>query len=167
MATKCGRQIRPHVADGYTPEALRSYVEGSLKRTGLDRLDLIQLHCPPGEVYYRPEIFGLFEDLKREGKIAHLGVSVEKIDEALKASEYDNVTTVQIIFNMFRQRPAEDFFPVARQREIGIIVRVPLASGLLSGTFTAGNDLRCPGPPEFQPGRFGLRQGRDLLRRAL
>ncbi|WP_319478695.1 aldo/keto reductase [Marispirochaeta aestuarii] len=137
VATKCGRQIRPHVADGYTPEALRSYVEGSLKRTGLDRLDLIQLHCPPGEVYYRPEIFGLFEDLKREGKIAHLGVSVEKIDEALKASEYDNVTTVQIIFNMFRQRPAEDFFPVARQREIGIIVRVPLASGLLSGKFTA------------------------------
>ena len=137
VATKCGRQIRPHLPEGYTPEALRSYVEGSLKRTGLDRLDLIQLHCPPTEVYHRPEIFGLFEDLKREGKIAHMGVSVEKIEEAVKASEYDNVSSVQIIFNMFRQRPAEDFFPLAKKRDIGIIVRVPLASGLLSGKFSA------------------------------
>ncbi|WP_319560005.1 aldo/keto reductase [Marispirochaeta sp.] len=137
VATKCGRQIKPHVSKGYTPEALRSYVEDSLKRTGLDRLDLIQLHCPPTEVYHRPEIFGLFEDLKQEGKIAYLGVSVEKIEEAVKASEYDNVATVQIIFNMFRQRPAEDFLPLSRKRNLGIIVRVPLASGLLSGKFSA------------------------------
>lgn len=137
VATKCGRQITPHVSKGYTPEALRSYVEDSLKRIGLDRLDLVQLHCPPTEVYHRPEIFGLFEDLKQEGKIAHLGVSVEKIEEAVKASEYDTVATVQIIFNMFRQRPAEEFFPLARERNLGIIVRVPLASGLLSGKFSA------------------------------
>lgn len=135
VATKCGRQISPHVSEGYTVEALRSFVEQSLKRTGRERLDLIQLHCPPTEVYYRPEIFGLFNDLKQEGKIAHLGVSVEKIEEAIKASEYQNVETVQIIFNIFRQRPAELFFRLVEERDLGVIVRVPLASGLLSGKF--------------------------------
>lgn len=137
VATKCGRQINPHVNEGYTPAALRGYVEDSLRRTGLETLDLIQLHCPPTEVYYRPEIFGLFERLKEEGKIRHLGVSVEKVEEALKAIEYDNVTTVQIIFNIFRQRPAELFFREAQRRNVGIIVRVPLASGLLTGKFSA------------------------------
>lgn len=135
VATKCGRQINPHINEGYTPEALRSYVEDSLRRTKLERLDLIQLHCPPTQVYYRPEIFGLFDDLKTEGKIAHLGVSVEKVEEATKAVEFDNVATVQIIFNMFRQRPAERFFPLAKEKNVGIIVRVPLASGLLTGKF--------------------------------
>ena len=110
VATKCGRQINPHVDEGYTPKALRKFVEASLKNTGLERLDLIQLHCPPTDTYYRPEIFGLFEDLKKEGKIANLGVSVEKVEEGIKAMQYDNVTTVQIIFNLFRQRPAELFF---------------------------------------------------------
>jgi len=135
VATKCGRFIDPHVSEGYTPEALRSYVEKSLANTGLDALDLIQLHCPPTEVYYRPEIFELFDRLKDEGKVRNLGVSVEKVEEALKAVEYPNVTTVQIIFNMFRQRPAELFFREARKRDVGIIVRVPLASGLLTGKF--------------------------------
>ncbi len=135
VATKCGRQIDPHVNERYTPEALRGYVEDSLRRTGLETLDLIQLHCPPTQVYYRPEIFELFDELKQVGKIANLGVSVEKIEEAIKAVEFDNVTTVQIIFNMFRQRPAERFFRMARERDIGIIVRVPLASGLLSGRY--------------------------------
>ena len=102
---------------------------------GLETLDLIQLHCPPTEVYYRPEIFELFDRLKEEGKIQHMGVSVEKVEEALKAIEFPNVTTVQIIFNMFRQRPAELFFQEAQRRDIGIIVRVPLASGLLTGKF--------------------------------
>lgn len=139
VATKCGRQINPHVNEGYTPEALRGYVEDSLRRTGLETIDLIQLHCPPTEVYYRPEIFGLFERLKEEGKIQHLGVSVEKVEEALKAMEYDNVTTVQIIFNVFRQRPAELFFGEAKKRDVGIIVRVPLASGLLTGKFSAAS----------------------------
>lgn len=145
VATKCGRRLNPHVNSAYTPEALRKFVENSLSNMGLERLDLIQLHCPPHEVYYRPEIFGLFDQLKREGKIANLGVSVEKVEEALKAIEYPNVTTVQIIFNMFRQRPSELFFSEARKRDVGIIVRVPLASGMLTGTyhkdmtFTAGD----------------------------
>lgn len=136
VATKCGRKLQPHVNAGYTVEALRGFVEDSLKNTGLDRIDLIQLHCPPTEVYYRPEIFQLFEQLKKEGKIDHLGVSVEKVEEALKAIEYPNVASVQIIYNMFRQRPAELFFPQAMEKDVGVIVRVPLASGLLTGKFT-------------------------------
>lgn len=137
VATKCGRQIQPHVNEGYTPAVLRKYVEDSLKRLQMDAIDLIQLHCPPTQVYYRPEIFGLFDDLKKEGKILNLGVSVEKVEEALKAIEYDNVTTVQIIYNMFRQRPAQLFFKEAQRKNIGVIVRVPLASGLLTGRYTS------------------------------
>ncbi|MGV3585610.1 MAG: aldo/keto reductase [Adhaeribacter sp.] len=135
VATKCGRRLSPHVNESYTPEALRKFVENSLENMGLETLDLIQLHCPPTDVYYRPEIFELFDRLKEEGKILNMGVSVEKVEEALKAIEYPNVTTVQIIFNMFRQRPAELFFKEAKRRDIGIIVRVPLASGLLTGKF--------------------------------
>ena len=116
VATKCGRQINPHVNEGYTPEALRGYVEDSLKRLNLETIDLIQLHCPPTEVYYRPEIFGEFERLKAEGKILNLGVSVEKVEEALKAIEYENVTTVQIIYNMFRQRPDDLFYERPKKR---------------------------------------------------
>lgn len=141
VATKCGRQIQPHVNEGYQPAVLRKYVEDSLKRLQLDTIDLIQLHCPPTQVYYRPEIFELFDQLKIEGKIQHLGVSVEKVEEALKAIEYNNVCTVQIIFNMFRQRPAELFFNEAKKKNVGIIVRVPLASGLLTGTFSADTDF--------------------------
>lgn len=136
VATKCGRQISPHVNEGYQPKVLRKYVEDSLSRMGLETIDLIQLHCPPTEVYYRPEIFGEFEKLKEEGKIQNLGVSIEKVEEALKGIEYDNVCTVQIIFNMFRQRPSELFFEQARKKNIGILARVPLASGLLSGKFS-------------------------------
>ena len=135
VATKCGRQLNPHTNETYTPQALTQFVEDSLKRTGIDRLDLIQLHCPPTEVYYRPEIFETFERLKEQGKIAHLGVSVEKVEEALKAIEFDNVASVQIIFNLFRQRPASLFFQEAEKKNVGIIVRVPLASGLLTGKF--------------------------------
>jgi aryl-alcohol dehydrogenase-like predicted oxidoreductase len=111
-------------------------VEDSLKNMGLETLDLIQLHCPPTEVYYRPEIFELFDRLKDEGKILNLGISVEKVEEALKGIEFENVTTVQIIFNLFRQRPAELFFEQAQKKNVGIIVRVPLASGLLTGKFS-------------------------------
>lgn len=135
VATKCGRQISPHTNAGYTPSVLRQYVEDSLSRLGLERIDLIQLHCPPTEVYYRPEIFGEFERLREEGKIQYLGVSVEKVEEAIKAIEFSNVMTVQIIYNVFRQRPHEQFFQMASQRRKGIIVRVPLASGLLTGKF--------------------------------
>jgi aryl-alcohol dehydrogenase-like predicted oxidoreductase len=136
VASKCGRQIDPHINVGYQPAVLRRYIEDTLLRTGLETLDLIQLHCPPTEVYYRPEIFEVFDRLKQEGKIINMGVSVEKVEEALKALEYSNVSTVQIIFNIFRQRPSELFFREARRRNVGIIVRVPLASGLLAGTFT-------------------------------
>ncbi len=135
IATKCGRFINPHVSDGYQPKVLRQYVEQSLKNTGLDCIDLIQLHCPPTEVYYRQEIFEEFDKLKAEGKLLNLGVSVEKVEEALKAIDYPNVKTVQIICNMFRHRPTELFFKEAQKRNIGIIARVPLASGLLTGKF--------------------------------
>lgn len=133
IATKCGRKISPHVNEGYTPQVLEQYVNDSLKNMQLETIDLIQLHCPPTQVYYRPEILALFDRLKEQGKIRSLGVSVEKVEEAIKAIEYPNVTTVQIIFNMFRHRPAELFFSLARQKNVGVIVRVPLASGLLSG----------------------------------
>lgn len=135
VATKCGRHINPHVSEGYQPKVLQKFVEDSLRRTRLETLDLIQLHCPPNEVYYRPEIFELFDRLKEQGKIQNLGVSVEKVEEGLKAIQFPNVTTVQIIFNLFRQRPAELFFKEAQKRDIGIIARVPLASGLLTGLF--------------------------------
>lgn len=136
VATKCGRQLNPHTNNTYQPKVLRKFVEDSLNRMGLETLDLIQLHCPPTEVFYRPEIFELFDRLKDEGKIQNLGISVEKIEEAMKGIEFENVATVQIIFNMFRQRPAELFFEQAQKKNVGVIVRVPLASGLLTGKFS-------------------------------
>lgn len=136
VATKAGRRLDPHTADGYTAANLTRFVERSLRNLDTDRLDLVQLHCPPTEVYYRPEVFGAMDDLVRAGKIRYYGVSVEKVEEALKAIEYPNVQTVQIIFNMFRHRPAELFFAQAQQRKVGILARVPLASGLLTGKMT-------------------------------
>ena len=136
VATKCGRKLSPHIDAAYQTKTLRKFVEDSLKNMGLETLDLIQLHCPPTQTYDRPEIFELFGQLKEEGKILNLGVSVEKIEEAQKAIQYENVTSVQLIFNMLRQRPAEDFFAQAAKNNVGIIVRVPLASGLLSGKFS-------------------------------
>ncbi|MBC3541611.1 aldo/keto reductase [Rufibacter sediminis] len=133
VATKCGRQIQPHTPEGYTPEKLAGYVEQSLKNTKLETLDLVQLHCPPTEVYTRPEIFEVFDRLKEQGKIRNLGVSVELVDEALLAMKYPNVTTVQVIFNMFRLKPSEQLFTAAKENNVGLIVRVPLASGLLTG----------------------------------
>ena len=133
VATKAGRRLQPHTADGYTAKNLESFVDRSLKNLGVSNLDLIQLHCPPSDVYYRPFVFEALDDLKRKGKIRYYGVSVEKISEAIKASEYPNLQSVQIIFNMFRLKPATEFFPVAKARKIGILARVPLASGLLTG----------------------------------
>jgi aryl-alcohol dehydrogenase-like predicted oxidoreductase len=141
FATKCGRQISPHVSAGYTPQRLRGFVEDSLKRLGVETLDLVQLHCPPTEVYYRPELFETFDRLKHEGKVLNLGVSVEKVEEGLKALEYDNVTSIQVIFNLFRRRPAELLFEQAKKKNVGIIVRVPLASGLLSGKMSAATQF--------------------------
>lgn len=135
-ATKAGRALDPHIAEEYTPDNIRAFVMESLARLKTDSLDLLQLHCPPTEVYYRPELFAGLDDMVSEGIIRHYGVSVEKVEEALKAIEFPNVSTVQIIFNMFRQRPRELFFREAARRGVGIIVRVPLASGLLSGKMT-------------------------------
>ncbi len=149
VATKCGRQLQPHVNEAYQETALRKFVEASLTNMGLETIDLVQLHCPPTAVYYRPEIFGLFDRLKEEGKIQHLGVSVEKVEEGLKAMAYDNVSTIQVIFNMFRQRPAGLLFSEAVKNNIGIIARVPLASGLLTGKFNSSTSFAAGDHRQF------------------
>jgi aryl-alcohol dehydrogenase-like predicted oxidoreductase len=136
VATKAGRKLDPHVAEKYTPQNIRAFIEQSLKNLQVDALDLVQLHCPPTPVFYDPELFDALDGMVKEGLIKNYGVSVEKVEEALKAIQYPGVKTVQIIFNMFRQRPAELFFREAEARKIGIIVRVPLASGLLTGKMT-------------------------------
>jgi aryl-alcohol dehydrogenase-like predicted oxidoreductase len=136
VATKMGRAVPQEVAN-YTPEAFRAWVDASRERLGMDRLDLVQLHCPPTALYYQPETFAALDELVADGSIAAYGVSVEKVEEALKAIEFPGVATVQIIFNAFRQRPAERFFAEAAQRDVGILARVPLASGLLTGKLTA------------------------------
>jgi aryl-alcohol dehydrogenase-like predicted oxidoreductase len=137
VATKAGRRLSPHVADGYNRENLTAFVERSLRYLDVEALDLVQLHCPPTEVFYRPEVFGVLDDLVVAGKLLHYGVSVEKVEEALKAIEYPGVKTVQIIFNMFRHRPADLFFSQAKAKNAGILARVPLASGLLTGKMKA------------------------------
>jgi aryl-alcohol dehydrogenase-like predicted oxidoreductase len=137
IATKLGRRLNPHVAEGYNNrQNLTNFVERSLRNLGVETIDLIQLHSPPTAVYDMPEVFGILDDLVQQGKIRYYGVSVEKVEEALKAITYPNVQSVQIIFNMFRLKPAEQFFAAARERKVGVIVRVPLASGLLTGKFT-------------------------------
>jgi len=136
VATKCGRRLRPHSPANYSEANIRRFVDESLGNLGLEVIDLVQLHCPPTEIYYNPAVFEVLDELKKEGKILSYGVSVERVEEALKAIEYPGLATVQIIFNIFRQRPAELFFPQAADKNIGIIVRVPLASGLLSGKIT-------------------------------
>lgn len=133
VATKAGRRLPRQTVEGYSRQNLTGWIEDSLRNLATDSLDLLQLHCPPGELYDGPETFGILDDLVRAGKIRHYGVSVEKIDEALKALEFPNVQTVQIIFNCFRQRPAEQFFARAKEKRVGILARVPLASGLLAG----------------------------------
>ena len=137
IATKAGRRLNPHNAEGYNRANLTAFIERSLKNLHTEALDLLQLHCPPTQIYYMPEIFGVLDDLVKAGKIRFYGVSVEKVEEALKAIEYPNVQSVQIIFNMFRQRPAELFFEQAKKRKVGILARVPLASGMLTGKLTS------------------------------
>ena len=137
VATKAGRRLSPHVAHGYTKENLQAFIERSLLNLEVDCLDLVQLHCPPTEVYYRQEVFGAMDELVAAGKIRHYGVSVEKVEEALKALEYPNVASIQIIFNIFRQRPSALLMREAQRRDVAIIARVPLASGLLSGKMSA------------------------------
>lgn len=137
VATKAGRRLSPHVSEGYNKDNLTMFVERSLKNLATDCLDLVQLHCPPTEVYYRPDVFEAMESLIKEGKIRNYGVSVEKVEEGLKAIEYPGVASVQIIYNIFRQRPADLFFGEAKRKGVAVIVRVPLASGLLTGKMSA------------------------------
>lgn len=136
VATKAGRKLDPHTAQGYNRFNLTAFVDQSLRNLGVEAIDLLQLHCPPSEVYYMPETFSFLDELVKAGKLRFYGVSVEKVEEALKAIEYPNLQSVQIIYNIFRQRPAEIFFPLAMKRKVGILARVPLASGLLTGKLT-------------------------------
>lgn len=136
VATKCGRRLSPHLAAGYTEANLRRFVEDSLRRLGLECVDLIQLHCPPPETISKADTYGIFERLRQEGKILHYGVSVETVDEALSAIAQPGVATLQIIFNMMRQKPIERVFPAAQAADVGILARVPLASGMLTGKVT-------------------------------
>ena len=136
VASKAGRRLNPHVAKGYTRANIESFIDRSLRNLSVDCLDLVQLHCPPTDVYYRPELFAGLDQIRKAGKIKDYGVSVERVEEALKAIAYPGVVSVQIIFNIFRQRPADLFFAEPARRNIAIIARVPLASGLLSGKIT-------------------------------
>jgi aryl-alcohol dehydrogenase-like predicted oxidoreductase len=137
VATKVGRRLPSQAVEGYTAENLESWVDRNLRNLSTDCLDLVQLHCPPTEAYYHPELFERMDRLVERGKLRGYGVSVERVEEGLKAIEYPNVASVQIIYNMFRLRPAELFFREAQRRGVAVIVRVPLASGLLSGKFRA------------------------------
>jgi aryl-alcohol dehydrogenase-like predicted oxidoreductase len=136
VATKAGRRLPMQTPEGYSRENLVAWVDRSLKNLELDAVDLLQLHCPHPDVYDRPEVFGVLDDLVKAGKLRHYGISVETVDEALRGIRHPGVQTVQIIFNMLRLKPAEAFFPAAKQRGVGILARVPLASGLLSGKLT-------------------------------
>ncbi|MBR9898716.1 MAG: aldo/keto reductase [Rhodospirillales bacterium] len=136
IATKAGRRLDPHVSEGYNKQNLTAFVERSLRNLATDCLDLVQLHCPPTDVFYRPDVFEVMEEMVTAGKIRNYGVSVEKVEEGLKAIEYPGVASVQIIYNIFRQRPSGLFFREAKAKNVGVIVRVPLASGLLTGKMT-------------------------------
>ncbi len=136
VATKVGRKLPKQTVEGYSAANITGWVEENLKNLNTDCLDLVQLHCPPTDAYYHPEIFGVMDELVKAGKTRFYGVSVERVEEALKAIEFENVQSVQIIFNCFRQRPAELFFEQAKKKQVGILARVPLASGMLTGKMT-------------------------------
>jgi aryl-alcohol dehydrogenase-like predicted oxidoreductase len=137
VATKAGRRLPKQVCEGYTRENLTAWVEQSLRNLDTDALDLLQLHCPPTALYDRPEVFGILDDLAAAGKLRYYGVSVETTAEALAAMRYPDVQSVQIIFNMFRLKPLDRVLPEAAKRQVGILARVPLASGLLTGKLRA------------------------------
>jgi aryl-alcohol dehydrogenase-like predicted oxidoreductase len=149
VATKAGRRLSPHTAEGYNRANLTAFVERSLVNLGVEAIDLLQLHCPPTDVYYQPEVFGILDDLAAAGKLRHYGVSVERVEEALKAIEYPKVQSVQIIFNMFRHRPAELFFEQAKKRQVGILARVPLASGMLTGKLRPDSEFAADDHRQF------------------
>ena len=133
VLTKAGRRLDPHIAEGYDGANLERFVDRSRENLGMDTLDLVQLHCPPPAVYYMPEAFDALDALVAKGKLRHWGVSVEKVEEGLKAMEFDHCASVQIVLNPFRQRPLDDFLARARARNVGVVVRLPLSSGMLTG----------------------------------
>ena len=133
VATKAGRRLNPHNADGYNLKNIESFIDRSLSNLGVDIIDLVQLHCPPSEICGKPETYEMMDEIVKKGKIKYYGVSVEKVSEALDAIQHPNVKSIQIIFNIFRQKPNEIFFQEAKKNNVAIIARVPLASGLLTG----------------------------------
>ncbi len=135
VTTKCGRRLNPHIAEKYTPDSICGFIDDSLTRLQTDKLDLILLHCPPTSVFQRDDIFTALQKQKDAGKIASYGVSIEKVDEGLQAMEY-GISAIEVIFNMMRLKPLDALFPAALEKHVGIIARVPLASGLLTGTYT-------------------------------
>ncbi len=149
IATKAGRRLDPHTTEGYNRKNLTAFVERSLKNLAVETIDLLQLHCPPNDVYYRPEVFGVLDDLVAAGKLRYYGVSVKSPEEGLKAMDYPNLQSVQIIFNMFRHRPAELFFREAARRKVGILARVPLASGMLTGKLRADTKFESTDHRQF------------------
>lgn len=159
VATKVGRRSNPHVANMYTKTNLTAYVERSLQNLEVEALDLLQLHCPPTDVFYMPEVFDILDGLMQAGKLRHYGVSVEKVEEALKALEYPNVKTVQIIFNIFRQRPAGLFFTEAQRRQIGILARLPLSSGMLTGKMSPKTTFEADDHRQFNRQGAGFDRG--------
>ncbi len=136
VATKAGRRLPEQTCEGYSRENLTSWIDRSLQNLEMDAIDLLQLHCPPPALYRQDDVFGILDDFVRQGKLRYYGVSVEQVSEALDAMRHPNVQSIQIIFNMFRQKPAERVFPEAKAKQIGILARVPLASGLLTGKLT-------------------------------
>jgi aryl-alcohol dehydrogenase-like predicted oxidoreductase len=141
VATKAGRRLPRQTVEGYSRANLTGWIDDSLRNLSTEALDLLQLHCPPTELYYRPDVFAILDDFVKAGKIRYYGVSVEKVEEALKAIEFPNVQTVQIIFNCFRQRPSDLFFDRAKRKKVGILARVPLASGLLTGKLRSNSSF--------------------------
>jgi aryl-alcohol dehydrogenase-like predicted oxidoreductase len=138
VATKMGRRV-DQVTSNYTPERFREWTDRSRENLGVERLDLLQLHCPPTDLFYHPEVFAALDELVASGAFAHYGVSVERVEEGLKALEYPGVSSVQIILNMVRQRPTDRFLAEAASHDVGVLARVPMASGLLTGKMTASS----------------------------
>lgn len=135
ITTKCGRRLNPHIDESYTPQAIRGFVEDSIGRLKSEHLDMVLLHCPPTSVFKRDDIFAELDRLKRDGKVSDYGVSIEKVEEGLQAMEYD-ISAIEVVFNMFRFKPLDELFPKAQKNNIGIIARIPLASGILTGKYT-------------------------------
>lgn len=157
VATKAGRRLNPHAAQGYLD--LGAFVDRSLKNLEAEAIDLLQLHCPPTQVFYMPEVFDALDRMVRAGKLRHYGVSVERVEEAIKAMDFPGVQSVQIIYNVFRQRAAEVFLPLAAQRRVGVLARLPLSSGMLTGKLTPQSQFASDDHRQFNREGAGFDRG--------